>query len=205
MRTVDTTDRAERRTERKYKVWNEVETSRKREVGFVWKRFLSPLPPFMPRFHPFTGASFSTIQHRAFIIPLKWSTFHSPTYVCSFKITMAAVWMEGMIHLLRHSVTVDRNQKHQGLAVFEKWLTLIKRVFFFNVFSRMIITGKSSGKDLGAISKSDSPLLTFLSVYLVLANVPARLEQVQAHIRHRLAWTIIISFSSDSPVCSHFH
>lgn len=31
------------------------------------------------------GASFWTIQHRAFIAPLKWSTFVSRTYVCSLK------------------------------------------------------------------------------------------------------------------------
>lgn len=51
-----------------------------------------------------------------FIIPLKWSTFAHPTYVCSFKITMAArFWMEAVIHLLRHSVAVKWQRKHPGL------------------------------------------------------------------------------------------
>lgn len=103
---------------------------RRRKRGNCLKAVSFSFSPFLPRPHSLMGASFWTIQHWAFIIPLKWSTFRSPTYVCSFKITMAAVWIEGMIHLLRHSVTVKRNQKHQGLTVFEKWLRLVKSFFY---------------------------------------------------------------------------
>lgn len=139
-------------------------------MGFIWKYFLSPFPPFLPRFHPFMGASFCTIQHWAFIIPLKWSTFHSPTYVCSFKITIAVVWMEGMIHLLLHSVTVGRNQKHQGLAVFEKY----EKYCFWSIVEwkwQEKVQEKPRWKIFLWLEKSDSPLLLFLSVYLVLAKM----------------------------------
>ena len=114
---------------------NRVEWDGERERIVVWKRFfflLSTLPATSSSAH---GASFWTIQHWAFIVPLKWSTFRSPTYVCSFKITMAAVWMEGMIHLLRHSVTVNRNQKTpRTRSLWKVAQTCEVSIFFFLLF-----------------------------------------------------------------------
>ena len=64
----------------------------KRRADCCWKRHRSArFPPSLPRPGSYAGASFWTIQYWAFIMPLKSSTFVSPTYVCSFKITMAAV------------------------------------------------------------------------------------------------------------------
>lgn len=102
---------AEKR-EFKYKVREKGKTRWRKRADSCLKALSFSFPPFLPPPHPLMGASFWTIQHGAFIVPLKWSTFSSPTYVCSFKITMAAGWIEGMIHLLRHSVTVDQKPKN---------------------------------------------------------------------------------------------
>lgn len=205
-RTVDTTDRAKRCTEGKSKVWNKAE-KQGRGDGIHLKVLLFSFSTL--------SATFSSIHEGLFL--------NNPTLGFHHSFEMIHVPLSNICLLFQNnnSCRLDggndppapafchSRQKPKTPRTYSLWKVAhtYEKGFFLSIVEWKLPEKdkeKPGWKIFLWLAKSDSPLLLFLSVYLVLAKMSAWLEQVLTCIRCHLAWSII-SFSSDSSVCTQFH